>query len=260
MRQRLAALTGAATPTLALREASGGASQWSWGVRGSFSQFYFRDQSTTRFVDASQPDIDPEVDNSVNLNQLLSNADISLTGGSDRNQLLLRAAAWRPRRRTRTAARQPRAWRQPTALRQQLGQPGLDAGQIIERQVQAIPGLVGQIVGRGRRVRSLDQRVQATRAVRAQAGGDHMGQPLLAVQLLHALDGVALVMQQGAHAAQHGDVLRPVESAAAGPLHRADERESRFPETQHMLGHAKFVGGFGNGPESLGPLGHRSDP
>lgn len=92
VRQRLAALTGAATPTLALREASGGASQWSWGVRGSFSQFYFRDQSTTRFVDASQPDIDPEVDNSVNLNQLLTAGDITISGGDDQRQLQLRAS------------------------------------------------------------------------------------------------------------------------------------------------------------------------
>lgn len=92
VRQRLAALTGPATPSQALREASSGGSLWRWGMRGSFSQFYFRDQSTTRFVDASQPEIDPEIDNSVNLNQLLTAADITISGGDDQRQLQLRAS------------------------------------------------------------------------------------------------------------------------------------------------------------------------
>lgn len=99
VRQRLAALLSPDTPsTTELRAASGrsgsiaSAGAWRWGARGSFSQFYFRDQSSSKFLDATRVDPTAEVDNSVNLNQLLSNADISLTGGSDRNQLLLRAA------------------------------------------------------------------------------------------------------------------------------------------------------------------------
>jgi len=99
VRQRLAALLSPDTQsTPELRAASGrsgstaGAGAWRWGARGSFSQFYFRDQSSSKFLDATRVDPTAEVDNSVNLNQLLSNADISLTGGSDRNQLLLRAA------------------------------------------------------------------------------------------------------------------------------------------------------------------------
>lgn len=99
VRQRLAALLnpgGQATPELRAATGRGGmagtANAWRWGARGSFSQFYFRDQSTSKFLDATRVDPTAEVDNSVNLNQLLSNADISLTGGSDRNQLLLRAA------------------------------------------------------------------------------------------------------------------------------------------------------------------------
>lgn len=99
VRQRLAALLSPDTPsTTELRAASArsgstaGAGAWRWGARGSFSQFYFRDQSSSKFLDATRVDPTAEVDNSVNLNQLLSNADISLTGGSDRNQLLLRAA------------------------------------------------------------------------------------------------------------------------------------------------------------------------
>lgn len=97
IRQRLAALDapGTAAPEV-LRAASGDAAAarqaWRWGARGSFSQFYFRDQSSTRFVDASRIDPTAEVDNSVNLNQLLTAADLSLTGGNDRTQILLRSS------------------------------------------------------------------------------------------------------------------------------------------------------------------------
>lgn len=99
VRQRLAALLNPGSQTgPELRPATGrgglatASNAWRWGARGSFSQFYFRDQSTSKFLDATRVDPTAEVDNSVNLNQLLTNADISLTGGSDRNQLLLRAA------------------------------------------------------------------------------------------------------------------------------------------------------------------------
>lgn len=99
VRQRVSALLNPATQTSQeLRKPTGRTgdagqpASWRWGARGSFSQFYFRDQSTSKFLDATRIDPTAEVDNSVNLNQLLSNADISLTGGSDRNQLLLRAA------------------------------------------------------------------------------------------------------------------------------------------------------------------------
>lgn len=96
VRQRLAAVKapGTAAPP-ELRAASGGgrsANAWTWGARGSFSTFYFRDQSTTKFVDASRPDINAEADNTVNLNQLLNTGDITISGGNDRRQLQLRAA------------------------------------------------------------------------------------------------------------------------------------------------------------------------
>lgn len=97
IRQRLAALTvGAATaPSPELRAASGNgatAAAWAWGARGSFSQFYFRDQSTTRIPDAVNNGANAEVDNSVNLNQLLTTADVTISGGNDRRQIQLRAA------------------------------------------------------------------------------------------------------------------------------------------------------------------------
>lgn len=98
VRQRLGALNlpssgGAVSPEL--RAASGGsgsATAWNWGARGSFSQFYFRDQSTTKIPDAVNNGVNTEVDNSVNLNQLLTTADITISGGNDRRQVQLRAA------------------------------------------------------------------------------------------------------------------------------------------------------------------------
>lgn len=93
--QRLAALGGGApAPAQVLRGPSGTVADgaWAWGVRGSVSQFYFRDESQTRFVDAARPDRDPDIDNSVNLNQLLSAADVTISGGSDQRQIELRAS------------------------------------------------------------------------------------------------------------------------------------------------------------------------
>ncbi len=95
VRQRLAALSPAGgSATGPLREASGAksAAAWVWGARGSVSQFYFRDQTSTKFIDASRPEVNAEPDNSVNLNQLLSNADITLSGGNDRRQIQFRAS------------------------------------------------------------------------------------------------------------------------------------------------------------------------
>ena len=95
VRERLASITTpAAGGSTELRAASGAesAAAWTWGARGSFSQFYLRDQSKTKFVDASRPDVNAEVDNNVNLNQLLSTADVTISGGNDRRQVQLRAA------------------------------------------------------------------------------------------------------------------------------------------------------------------------
>ncbi len=103
VRQRLASLDApGATPTgpqlrnpTGLRQAT--KKGWRWGLRGSFSQFYFRDQTSNKFVTTNplipnDPNNDPVIDNAVNLNQLLTNADITLTGGNDRTQVLLRGA------------------------------------------------------------------------------------------------------------------------------------------------------------------------
>ena len=97
VRQRLAAVSGTGSggaTTPALRAASGNVAagtSWAWGVRGSFSQFYFRDQSKTRIPETSA-NLGSEVDSSVNLNQLLTSADVTITGGNDRRQLQLRTS------------------------------------------------------------------------------------------------------------------------------------------------------------------------
>jgi SPOR domain len=102
VRQRLASLDAPATnasgtelraPTDANRAKN---SAWHWGIRGSFSQFYFRDQSKNKFVTApinpNDQNVDPVIDNAVNVNQLLSNADFTLSGGNDNTEYLIRAA------------------------------------------------------------------------------------------------------------------------------------------------------------------------
>ena len=102
VRQRLASLDAPAAdatgttlraPTNSTRAK---ASSWHWGARGSFSQFYFRDQSKSKFVTApinpNDPNNDPVIDNAVNINQLLSTADFTLSGGNDRTEYQIRAA------------------------------------------------------------------------------------------------------------------------------------------------------------------------
>lgn len=97
VRQRLAALDASEAAPGApqqLREASGGATSaaaWKWGARGSFSQFYFRDQGRTSTLNTSST-LGNEVDNSVNVNQLLTTGDITITGGNDKRQIQMRAA------------------------------------------------------------------------------------------------------------------------------------------------------------------------
>jgi hypothetical protein len=102
VRQRLASLdapTGDVTSTALRAPSDAGrvkSSNWHWGARGSFSQFYFRDQSKSKFVttpvNPNDPNIDPIIENAVNVNQLLTTADFTLSGGNDRTEYQLRAA------------------------------------------------------------------------------------------------------------------------------------------------------------------------
>lgn len=95
VKQRLAALDGASgspsgTP---LRAAGGlgGNGKWKWGLRGSFSQFYFRDQGRTSTLNTTSS-LGTEVDNSVNVNQLMTSGDVTISGGNDRRLFQIRAA------------------------------------------------------------------------------------------------------------------------------------------------------------------------
>lgn len=95
VQQRLSALdaSGSSGPAPQLREAQStvrAANQWAWGIRGSASAFYFRDQGRTTTLNTSS-ELGQSVDKSLNVNQLMSSGDVTITGGNDRRQLQLRA-------------------------------------------------------------------------------------------------------------------------------------------------------------------------
>jgi hypothetical protein len=79
---------------------------------------------------------------------------------------------------------------------------------------------------------------------------------LLAQDLLHALDRVALGVQQLADAAQQLEILRPVIAPAAAALHRPDLRELDLPEPQDVLGHLEVVGDLADRAERCRSLAH----
>src|SRR5262249_12896152 len=54
-------------------------------------------------------------------------------------------------------------------------------------------------------------------------------------KLLHALDRIAVIIEQVADALQEIDILGPIVTSAATTLHRLDLRKPRFPEAQDML-------------------------
>jgi len=146
VRQRLAAITSsAASPGEALRQASGGRppTAWTWGARGSFSQFYFRDQSKTKFVDASRPSTDPDVDNSINLNQLMTTADLTLSGGNDRRQLQFRAAG----AYTFNFRKQSRDIKSLTALYVDYSDSSVNSAVRVGRQTRNSSGVLGRFDG-----------------------------------------------------------------------------------------------------------------
>ena len=69
----------------------------------------------------------------------------------------------------------------------------------------------------------------------------HETRPVLAEDLLHTPDGVAIVVEQEADAAQKLHVLRPVITPAAAALHGFQLGEFGFPEAQHVLRDFKLV-------------------
>ena len=94
VKQRLAALSGTGTTTVLRQADDTSPTAWSWEVRGSFSQFYFRDQSRSQFIDTTLPDDDlqEQAERRINLNQLLTSADIAVSAGNDRTQIEIRGS------------------------------------------------------------------------------------------------------------------------------------------------------------------------
>src|SRR5258707_3622687 len=103
---------------------------------------------------------------------------------------------------------------------------------------------------RGRRLFDIDDLLdhhgrglyRCGRAATADIGD--MAKPALLQNLLHALDGETIAVEQRADALEQVDILGPVIAASARPLDGAYLRETAFPETQHMLWHVKFNGNF----------------
>src|SRR4029078_4643855 len=77
---------------------------------------------------------------------------------------------------------------------------------------------------------------------------------VLAQDLLHSPDGVAVVIEQEANAAEQSHVLRPVIASAAAPFHRLELGEFGFPEAQHVLRDLKLVSNLADRSERLGRL------
>src|SRR5690606_29348786 len=70
----------------------------------------------------------------------------------------------------------------------------------------------------------------------------------VAQQLLDALDGVTVVIEQRADTAQQGHVLRPIIAPAAAALQRPDLGELGFPEPQDVRRHVQLRGDLADGP------------
>jgi hypothetical protein len=98
VRQRMAAIKTQGSTTAAapeLREATGkvgSVKAWTWGATGSFSQYYTRDQGSITNLDTTSIGTVTEVDKSINVNQLMTTADLTISGGNDRRQLQFRTA------------------------------------------------------------------------------------------------------------------------------------------------------------------------
>ncbi|CDX31595.1 hypothetical protein MPLDJ20_140340 [Mesorhizobium plurifarium] len=88
------------------------------------------------------------------------------------------------------------------------------------------------------------------------ADGDQKMIAVLAQQLLHAFDRIALIVEHMPDALDQLNVLRPVVAPAAAALHRLDLGEARLPETQHVLRQVEVFRDFADGAESVGALVH----
>jgi hypothetical protein len=79
---------------------------------------------------------------------------------------------------------------------------------------------------------------------------------VLAEDLLHAANGVAVAIKQEADAAQEGHVLGPVIAPASAALHGLELRELALPEAQDVLRDRKLFGNLADGAKRLRRLIH----
>lgn len=94
--QRLAAIAGPAEEQAAAARTLGDVEvvddAWKTDLRGIVSQFYYRDESRSKIVDARRPDVTEIVDHRLNVDQILSAADITLSASKGDTRIQLRAA------------------------------------------------------------------------------------------------------------------------------------------------------------------------
>jgi hypothetical protein len=85
---------------------------------------------------------------------------------------------------------------------------------------------------------------------------DETFRPLLLQKALHALDRVAVVVEELTNGAEQHDIGGAVVAAPPGPLQRPDLRKARLPEPQHVLRHREMFGDFADRAESVRALLH----
>ena len=124
--------------------------------------------------------------------------------------------------------------------RQKLAQFGLASRVSAQPQLRLVASILGLF----------DQRQDFVQAL-AFANGNDVARALILEDLLYALDGEALIVEQMPDAAQQHDILRPVVAAAAPALERTDGVETGFPETQDVLREVELFSSFGDGTECV---------
>ena len=88
-------------------------------------------------------------------------------------------------------------------------------------------------------------------------GSNQQGTPALFFkQALHALDCVAVNMQQFFDGTQQVYVAAAIVAPPAGTFQRFDLGEAGFPKAQHMLGQAEIIGRLADGAECVRILVH----
>jgi len=90
VRQRIAGLPSAPTTSSEAARDDEDNGRWRHTMSGSFSQFYSRDTSRNRFIDARRINPAEEIDRRVNIDQLLSTLDVSASATNGRTRLSTR--------------------------------------------------------------------------------------------------------------------------------------------------------------------------